>query len=89
MLGTFFLIMDLRINLEERLRVNTSDESVFIDISRSKDNLSLNIDFYEQHFHQLRKKERYFKLFSAKKVEYFEHIDFGFFEGAEIVWKSY
>lgn len=79
--------MDIVLRKNEKLRIYNSNNDIFLDINSNESEIS--IEPPPMYFHQLRKKERFLKMYSVKKIDYFDDIDFGYYSDAEIVWKSY
>ena len=81
--------MNITIGIDEKLRIETYENRVFIDAYRGKDGICIETVFYPIHFQQLRKKEREMCMFSFYDLKHIEDYDFGWYSDAEIVWQSF
>jgi hypothetical protein len=81
--------MKIELGIREKVRVQSHSLEILVDVHRDNDRVSLKTSFYEFNYHQLRKKEREFCMFSFHYKRDIDLYDFGFFTDAEIVWKSY
>ena len=81
--------MNITIGIDEKLRIETYEDRVFIDVYRGKDEVCIETVFYPIHFQQLRKKEREMCMFSFYDLKHIEDYDFGWYSDAEIVWQSF
>ena len=81
--------MNITIGIDEKLRIETYEDKVFIDAYRGKDGICIETVFYQMHFHQLRKKGIETCMFSFYDLKHIEDYDFGWYSDAEIVWQSF
>jgi hypothetical protein len=81
--------MQIHIPSEQRLRVSTNKERVFVDASSAPHQECLTIEFYSFQKQQIRSKSGTFKMFVFQKDQDITDFDFGFWSDAETVWQSF
>lgn len=81
--------MEIHIPSEERLRVSTNGKTIFADVDSAPFQRSLTVEFYNFQKQQIRFKMGVFKMFIFLEKDDISDFDFGFWDDAEIVWKSY
>lgn len=80
--------MELCLSSNDRTRVNTNRKRVFVDISASDFQDSLNVEFYDMHKYQLRLKEGTYKLFIFEKSRDTAKYDFGWWKDGVIIHET-
>jgi hypothetical protein len=81
--------MRIHIPSEERLRVSTNRERVFIDASTAPFEECLTIGFYSFHKQIIKSKNGLFQMFVFEKNQDISDFDFGYWSDAETVWQSF
>ena len=78
--------METKLESKDNLRISI-DNSIFIDVERFNHEI-LTTDFYRFHKIEIRKKADNIRVFTFKDEEHFKEFDFGFWNDAEIIYKS-
>ena len=81
--------MNVHIPSEQRLRVTTNGEKVFVDASSSPSEECLTVEFYSFHKQIIKSKDGIYKLFVFQKDQDISNFDFGFWSNSETVWQSF
>lgn len=81
--------MEINLTSEDRLRVSTNNKRMFADVGSAPLQESLTIEFYGFQKQQIRCKSKTYKMFIFNLDQPIDDFDFGYWNDAEIVWKSY
>jgi hypothetical protein len=81
--------MEISIDANSRLRASTNGKRIFADISSEPFQQSLSIEFYAFQKQIIFKKERVFKMFIFNQDQDITDFDYGYWNDAKIVWKSF
>ena len=81
--------MHIHIPSEERLRVSTNRERVFVDASTTPFQESLTVEFYGFQKQIIKSKNGVFKMFVFENNQDISDFDFGYMSDAETVWQSF
>lgn len=81
--------MQVHIPSEQRLRVSTNGEKVFVDASSAPFQECLTVEFYSFQKQIIKSKGGTFKMFVFTKEQDPNDFDYGFWSDAEIVWQSF
>jgi hypothetical protein len=81
--------MKIHIPSEQRLRATTNGERIFADVSCTPHQESLTIEFYAFAKQIIMEKDRTFKMFIFNEDQDISDFDYGFWNDAKIVWKSF
>lgn len=81
--------MNIHIPSEQRLRVSTNNEQVYVDASSSPFQESLTIEFYSFQKQVIKFKGGTYKMFVFNVNQDPLDFDFGWWSDAETIWKSF
>lgn len=81
--------MNIHIPSEQRLRVSTNSDRVFVDASSAPFQECLTVEFYSFQKQIIKSKNGTFKMFVFQKDQDINDFDYGFWADADIVWQSF
>ena len=81
--------MQVHIPSEQRLRVSTNANRIFVDASSAAHQECLTVEFYSFQKQIIKSKMGVFKMFVFAKDQDPNDFDYGFWSDAETVWKSF
>jgi len=81
--------MEIHIPSDQRLRVSTNGNRVFVDASAAPHQECLTVEFYSFQKQIIKSKNGTFIMFVFSNEQNPFDFDYGFWSDAEIVWQSF